>query len=126
MDRKERASREMTRDPIFLFQERYWIYTGLPDGHEAIDGHIWKVDENGEIPEGSEPVSDEELSKITHGDYDIACAVEAWRTSGVFFSREEGEQHGKDCKHRYSNGWRVYCVCAEGELAEILKKTDEV
>lgn len=46
-----------------------------------------------------------------------------WRTSGVFLTREEGEEFGRSTDYRYAHGWRVYGVPAEGELAQLIKLT---
>ena len=45
-----------------------------------------------------------------------------WETISVWYDREEAESFAKSTKYRYPDGWRVYCVCAEGKLAELLNK----
>ena len=46
--------------------------------------------------------------------------VRHWDTERVFFSREEGEQYGKDNAYNYRKGWRVYCIPCDGVLAKVL------
>ena len=49
-----------------------------------------------------------------------------WDTEYVFFTREEAEQFGKDYSYRYRRGgWRVYCVSAMGELADVLRMPEQ-
>lgn len=43
-----------------------------------------------------------------------------WDTEYVFFTREEAEEWGRNHAYRYKR-WRVFCVCAKGELAKLLK-----
>ncbi len=45
-----------------------------------------------------------------------------WDTERVFFSREEGEQYGKDHAYNYRKGWRVYCIPCDGVLATVLNQ----
>jgi len=45
----------------------------------------------------------------------------SWHTEGVFFTRKEGEDWAAARAYRWPHGWQVYCICAEGQLAEILK-----
>lgn len=47
---------------------------------------------------------------------------DVWETDSVFFTREEGERFGRNHAYRWPNGWRVYCVPANGVLAELLRK----
>jgi len=46
----------------------------------------------------------------------------AWVTERVFMSRAEGEAYGKEREYDYPDGWRVYCVPCEGQLARLLTK----
>ncbi len=48
---------------------------------------------------------------------------EEWNVESVFLSREEGETFAKATAHRYPEGWQVYGVCAEGQLAKIVQQT---
>jgi len=102
---------EITRDPIFLLQTRRIIMTQEPRGYECIDFE-W-------FPEGSteddEPLTAKQL-------LEMECAVEHWETENVFFTREEGQAWADARHYRWPEGYRIYCVCAEGQLAELLKK----
>jgi len=100
---------EITRDPIFLFQVKRYIYHGEPDGYEW-GGEDWYPEGN---PEGA-PLSSSDLESL-------GAASSYWDAERVFFTREEGEQYGRDRHYNYPDGWRVYCVCSEGVLAELLK-----
>lgn len=44
-----------------------------------------------------------------------------WETEWVFFTREEGEEWGRAHAYNYPRGWRVFCVSAIGELADVLR-----
>ena len=126
----ERCDEECTRDVIFLFQRRRWELHGLPDGYHTYDGGVYA---------GSDDPKDDDcdhserdvlipLEKIhaegwEFGDWDHPCVTERWDTEGVYLTREEGERHGNARGYRYSDGWRVYGVCAEGDLAELIKTT---
>jgi hypothetical protein len=105
---------ESTQNPIWLFQTRH---VEVPD---MISGVYYDDDEecycepqwNGD----GKPISDKEL-------IDDGYAIEYWQTESVWISREEAEGWGE--QHSYDYGkkdeeWRVYCVCAKGELAKIL------
>ena len=49
---------------------------------------------------------------------------ENWATDRVFWSRKEAEDYGHSREYAWGKmlmGWRVYCVCAEGHLAEVLR-----
>jgi hypothetical protein len=113
------ADHEATRDPIFLFQRRRWIVTGCPDG--------WEIDEEGDCVRtgrsGDDPevLSLQQLSQHCYGEWDVPCAIPVWETESVYLTREEGEAYGKSRHYNYRDGWRVYCVCAEGRLGEVLK-----
>ena len=45
-----------------------------------------------------------------------------WHTEHVFFTRQEGQAWADARSYRWPSGYRIYCICAEGELAEILKQ----
>jgi hypothetical protein len=124
---------EATRDPIFLLQSKQRVWTDLPAGWSCLDGTlisdgtidnvrlqaVWpeaRLDEDGLL---SMSLSD--VQERLDGRY---CTVH-WQTERVFFTREEGEAWAEARAYNYPNGWRVYCVCCEGRLAEILKAADE-
>lgn len=48
-----------------------------------------------------------------------------WETEWVFFTREEGEEWGRDHAYNYPRGWRVFCVSALGELADVLRMPEQ-
>ena len=105
--RDEIARKEATKDPIFLFQVREIVvinndFTYSSDAETFIDCY------GGEYTE-------EKLLEMGE-------AVEKWRTESVWLYRDEAVSWGKNHDYRFSNGWRVYCVPAYGELAEQLKK----
>lgn len=123
--RDEIAREEATRDPIFLLQRRIYRGTGyVPFGYyycEQCEG-TFNVEDGGDEHRhrcGSEDFEPEPIS--AEEAVESGCWIETWETVGVFLTREEGERYGEDTKHRYGDGWRVYCVCAEGELAALLK-----
>ncbi len=47
--------------------------------------------------------------------------LDYWTTESVWFTREEAEAWAKSHAYRFRHGTRVYCLCAEGELAALLK-----
>lgn len=108
-DRRKRTHDECTRDPIFLLQTKLHHLTGEPfDTHRDDEGDI--IDDN-----TGEALSWEELE-------DRGCAAPFWETQSVWLDRDEAEAFAKATNYRYPDGWRVYCVCAEGNLAELLKR----
>lgn len=125
----ERCQRECTRSVIFLFQVRDLRLIGLPEdfslGPEGRGPVMQVCDCDGK--KLAEPIewSIERLvaEKLTFGNYDTPCVVESWRTEGVFLSREEAENFGKRTEYRYSHGFRVHGVPAEGELATLIEAT---
>jgi hypothetical protein len=123
---RERSADEATRDVIFLFQRRRWDVIAIPPGYESEDGLV-SVNEDQFNPEfdtyHGEQLSGEQLSKITQGEWDVPCALEHWDTEGVFLTRKEGETYGENRAYNYPDGWRVYGVPAEGELAQFLRIT---
>lgn len=127
--RDQMAFSECTRDPIFLFQtaDIVFLHDKMEDNGFEYDGDAECIVNKNAAPvmaDGYETfptVTDEEL-------IDHECAIRKWRTEFVFYSREEGEQYGHRRKYKYGSegtGWRVYCVCAEGELARVLDAHDD-
>lgn len=52
-----------------------------------------------------------------------------WDTERVFYSREEAREYGNSQVHNFGkdgSGWMVYCIPAEGKLAEVLKAASEL
>lgn len=120
---------EMTRDPIYIFQracKHYDLddgcgYEWCPDCQGVyLEGHGETIHEGGaqeDTPEYEEYdtlIDEEALS-------DINAISKEWHSELVFFTREEGEKYGKSRDYNYPDGWRVYCVSAQGILAELLK-----
>lgn len=108
---------EITRNPIFLLQSRQIIMTGEPK-NANFDGENWVV--NG----GTE----DDYMSLTEDDLiEQECATPYWQTESVWFTRQEAERWAINHSYRFGNGrrgvdWQVYCLCAEGELAELLKQ----
>jgi hypothetical protein len=111
---------EATRDPIFMLQRRIWRLTDEPDGYKDVEGNGYypedaKINEDGEYDVA--PLTMEQLEEM-------GCAVQHWETDGahgVWLSREEAEEYGRLHAYNYPEGWQVYCVCAGGQLAKMLK-----
>lgn len=62
------------------------------------------------------------LEAATHeADNGWPLAYAEWRTESVWLDREEAEAFGKSKSYRWPDGWRVYGVCAEGDLAKMLR-----
>lgn len=129
--RDKSALHEATASPIFLFQCRRWLYTGVPDGYGLFDDNtIAQVDDD-EKPLMTESgdyvkvLTDKELSEHYHGDWDTPCAIETWETDRVFLTRQEAEEYGKSRAYNYREGWRVYSVNCVGELAQALRDGSE-
>lgn len=112
LTRSESARAEITRDPVFLLQRKEYHLNEDKYGEHNLqndgDGPVW--------PNGK-AASDKTLEKL-------GVLVPYWGTpSGVFYSRAEAEQYAISRKYdwgRKDQDWRVYCTCAEGELAQVL------
>lgn len=131
MDRDPKQ-KDITRDPIFLFQVGTYRWNALPDGVSSDGESIW-IEEVEDCPQWLAEYLDNEgdldgdaLARgiikegYTNNDDVPYCYLE-WRTEGVFLTRDEGESYGQSRAYRWDE-WRVYCVCAEGELARILNE----
>ena len=108
----ERCKVEMTRDVIFLFQRRRRCYHTLPDSIDLVDGEF--------VGQGGTGYSEKDMLSLCTPDENY---VEWWDTESVWLSREEGEAYGLAHAYNYPDGWRVYGVPSEGELAKLLKTT---
>lgn len=111
---------ECNRDPIFLFQVRRTVFFSEGYHHFGLE---WDSDAEAVINEETKKeVSDDEL-------VEMGLAKRYWETESVWFDRLEAEGFGRRTQYNYPGkegvGWRVYCVCAEGELAEVLKLHDQ-
>jgi hypothetical protein len=102
--RDEISNEEAMRNPIFLLQSRHIIVTNID-----------KYDYNSD----AEAIMDDKGNILSNQDLlDRADAIEVWITESVWLTREEAEHYGQQKFYRYPDGWQVYCVNAEGELAK--------
>jgi hypothetical protein len=101
---------EATRDPIFLFQYKQYLWTEVDLPPE------WMRDDEGDIIWRSNGM-DVAMKRLI----DAGIAIPRWTTERVFFTREAGEAYGNAKHYNYAAGWQVYCVCAEGDLAKLLR-----
>ncbi len=100
----ERLSPDITADPIFLFQRRrVWVAMG-PYDYDIDSEHYYNDDG---------PIAEQTL--IEEG-----YALEWWETESVFLTREDGTAYGEARAYNYPDGWRVYCVCARGDIVHVL------
>jgi hypothetical protein len=85
-----------------------------------------------EVPEWVRPFVDDDGHITLSQEFYLAASNEEadngwplaygeWRTESVWLDRLEAEAWGKVKAHRWTDGWRVYGVCAEGDLAELLR-----
>ncbi len=96
---------EATRNPIFVLLEITWL-----------------CNEPCELGE-DDPCVSIHVSNCPKGNLD--CRKKSERIHSVFLTREEAEVFGKGQKHNLGEkgeGWEVWCIPAEGYLAEILNK----
>lgn len=104
------AYQEATRDPIFLLQKRVIVACERAMKDKDYDS------------DGMPKDSDEKL--LAKGK-----AISYWDTEGVYYSREEAEKTAEAREYAYGKkgiDWQVYCLCAEGALANILKNPPQV
>lgn len=97
---------DITRDPIFLLQERTVLSCNC--GSYSYDAELDAI-----VDDDGNEVSTDFL--IAEG-----LATVHWNTLTVFLTREDGEEFGRRTSYRYPQGWRVYCVHAEGDLVHVL------
>jgi hypothetical protein len=110
----DRCQREATRDVVFLFQRRMLRWTGrVPDGYYIAGEHL--------VESGSLEIS---TLRDLHNAHGSEYVHETWHVEGVWLDREEAEAFGKLRSYNYPDGWRVYGVCAEGELAAVLRRVE--
>jgi hypothetical protein len=131
---RDPQNREGQKNPIFLLQKRNYQLTCCPawlgyDGEifwieiqhiDDIDTSQWDFYDKGEV---NEKLLFEYLASCKTND--CTTAVESWITESVWLTRNEAEYFGKANAYNYQFGWRVYCLSACGELAEILNKVEE-
>lgn len=138
-ERDKWAKIEDCSNPIFLLEKRVLEEACLPDWVERIDCDylminpeyipVW-VDQSSlkgiYNPDEGNVVEDEDrlweiLSDPETCGGDCVHAVETWKSVSLFYSRIEGEIYAKDNGHKFTSGWRVKCISAQGSLEEILK-----
>jgi hypothetical protein len=132
----KRCQQECTRDVIFLFQRKQLNLHGLPDGLDCQESYI-TIENEEEFADAvvTECLDEAALEKmrgdglplrefaklgLEYGDWNHQCVAETWITESVWLDRDEAERYGKAKHYNYVDGWRVYGVCANGELADIL------
>lgn len=131
---RDPENKECTRDPIFLLQRGFRLWTELPGGFELDDGGLYLC--NGHDPDSAP----EWIAPFINHGQSINASPEFWKeaqrqensngwplvyvrwdTAGVFLTRPEAESFAE--RHSYNwDCWQVYCVCAEGELAQLLNQ----
>jgi hypothetical protein len=131
----ERCREEGTRDVVFLLQVPDWVYTGFPyssDGEYFHDGEgviLGDVDEKNCLHprEDAEYLTDEQMEDMDNID-GVPCAIQKWRTVGVYLTREEAEDFAKRHEYRgdFRKGWNVYGICASEELAKAIRIAEGV
>lgn len=124
--RDQSAQAEATARPIFLLQVRRYQVLELPEGYECDDeGNIFHEDDP---LEEREPMPIREVAEhhfpTSMGTF--PCAAESWETTRVFLTRQEAERWAKARHYRWPDGWRVYCVTCEGELAAAIEDGTEI
>ncbi len=141
-EHKRRCESECTRDAIFLLQRRFWKRTGDVPGTEY-DGEGFTITDRDEVPEWAEPfivdedgcdpyVSDSPGLAVAADKYGAEIDTgwplfyEHWETVSVWLDRDEATAWAESHHYRFTDGWRVYSVCAEGELAKRLRDFVEV
>lgn len=112
------AYRESTCDPIFLFQKL--DYGCSEADFSAMEDLGWHLTEDCGWYTSDDEDADPVTTEMMH-DHDIGSRH--WMTMKVFAHREEARQYGLARPYHWGQegvGWRVYCVCAVGELARLL------
>jgi hypothetical protein len=127
---RDPENKECQRDPIFLLQRRIYTMIHCPgwlayDGEnfwieyknlDGINTNDWDFINKGEIDKSLL------LAYLAQAEIepDVKSVIESWVTESVWLTRTEAESFAESTKHRYSDGYRVYCVSACGDLAKIL------
>jgi len=127
----ERCHAECTRDPVFLFQRRRYIGTGMPytdDGEYYFDGEGVILGDVGSDHvlrprEDTEYLTNKQLAEMETAE-GVPCLIETWDTESVWLDRDEAEAWGNAKSYRFGDGWRVYSVPAMGDLTAILTAVD--
>ncbi len=135
------GNEEATRDPIFLLQHRRIVgmdtINGIPESDFYHDGDcLWvdadqftkeevaKAKADDEFRERDEDF-DNDAIRVDDGTLiERGWAIISWEVESVWFRRDEAEDYARGQRHNLGElgkSCRVYCVCAEGRLASILK-----
>ena len=135
---------DITKDPIFILLTGRYCLTADIDG-TGTDGESCWIDDIDEIEdwmleftyhdddEGGPPTNLNigkefyvEAMKHDHckAGIDVKWCEIKWEPERVFLTRQEGEDWAKRREYRW-DCWKVYCVCAEGELAKVLNDLPE-
>lgn len=141
---KERCQAECTRDVIFLLQSRFLNLVDMPYGWEFDDDYVVLLmteedaeysteeqekqfkqykEEHEENPYCSYNTEQPTITIKQLYELNDEHFVERWDTQSVWLSREEATEFAERTKYRYPQGYRVYGVCAEGKLAELIRET---
>lgn len=88
----------------------------------------WDKIHEGELDEDKDPEEYKKYDTKTSWETLVQerYATERWETEGVWLTREEAEAYGKRRSYNYPDGWQVYGICAEGSLAKLLEKSDDL
>jgi hypothetical protein len=115
---RKRCERECTRDVIFVFQRRRLRWTGrLPDGYEFRDSFVFL--------KGDGRVAEPQTLEAIYAAHGSEYAIETWDVESVWLDRDEAEAWAKAHEYNYRDGWRVYGMPADGELAKLLRGEHE-
>ena len=134
---KERCQAECTGNVIFLLQSRFLNLVDMPYGWEFDDdcASLLMTEQDADYSteqqdsqfeswkEGCNDVEQPSMSITELYELNDEHFVEIWDTQCVFLSREEGEAFAEKHGYKYSQGWRVYGVCAVGQLVDLIKET---
>lgn len=109
--RGQMAYEEATRDPIFLLQRRSVIVVCQDHPEYRYCDNCEGFHRRDLACEVAQVLSDDDL-------IENEIAVPVWNTVTVYLTREEASAFMKGGSRDY----RVYCVPASGELAEVIKR----
>ena len=99
--------REATARPMFILQRREIRITEVPPGCSLHEDGMTDADGN-------------EVEDPEHYCFQQECAVETWLSERVLGTRAEAEALATRRTYNYPQGFRVYCVPAEGALGDLL------
>ena len=104
----EALQRDITADPIFLFQRRRRDYSAAAAAGLQYDSEAEAfLDDDGALLE-------------PHELEERGLAFAYWETESVFLTRADGVEYGNARAYNYPDGWRVFCVMARGDLVHVL------